>query len=78
MYWKKIKNETCVEVYATNNKGTTMIIREIIGEAGVHETYMNIYNKLMDMEKGVKWEIELFRVRSLNSVYYNEIKEKEV
>lgn len=75
---KKIANELCVEVYATNNEGTTMIIREIIGETGVHETYMNIYDKLMNMGKGVKWEVKLFRVRSLKSVYYNEIKEEEV
>lgn len=27
---KKIANEFCVEVYATNNEGTTMIIRKII------------------------------------------------
>lgn len=75
---KKIANELCVEVYATNNEGTTMIIREIIGETGIHETYMNIYDKLMNMGKDVKWEVKLFRVRSLKSVYYNEIKEKEV
>lgn len=75
---KKIANELCVEVYATNNEGTTMIIREIIGETGVHETYMNIYDKLMSMGKDVKWEVKLFRVRSLKSVYYNESKEEEV
>ena len=75
---KKIANELCVEVYATNNEGTTMIIREIIGETGVHETYMNIYDKLINMGKDTKWEVKLFRVRSLKSVYYNEIKEEEV
>ena len=75
---KKITNELCVEVYATNNKGTTMIIREIIGKTRVHETYMNIYNKLMNMEKDVKWKVELFHVRSLKSVYYNASKEEEV
>lgn len=75
---KKFTDELCVEVYATNNEGTTMIIREIIGEAGVHETYMNIYDKLMDMGKNVKWEIKLFRVRSLKSVYNNASKEEEV
>ena len=78
MNTKKITNELCVEVYATNNEGTTMIIREIIGETGVHETYMNIYDKLMNMEKDVKWKVELFRVRSLKSVYYNESREEEV
>lgn len=51
---EKITNELCVKVYATNNEGTTMIIIEIIGEAGVHETYMNIYDKLMNMEKDAK------------------------
>lgn len=75
---EKTKNELCVEVYATDNEGTTMIIREIIGEAGVHETYMNIYDKLMNMGKDAKWKVELFRVRSLKSVYYNESKEEEV
>lgn len=75
---KKITNELCVEVYATNNEDTTMIIRKIIGEKGVHETYMDIYNKLIEIEKNVKWEVELFRVRSLKSVYCNESKEEEV
>jgi hypothetical protein len=55
-----------------------MIIREIIGKTGIHETYMNIYNKLMNMGKDVKWEVKLIRVRSLKSVYYNESKEEEV
>ena len=75
---KKITDELCVEVYATNNEETTMIIREIIGEKGVHETYMNIYDKLMNMGKDTKWKVELFRVRSLKSVYYNISKEEEV
>lgn len=75
---EKTKNELCVEVYATDNEGTTMIIREIIGEAGVHETYMNIYDKLMNMGKDAKWKVELFHVRNLKSVYYNVSKEEEV
>ena len=75
---EKITDKLCVEVYATNNEDTTMIIREIIGEKGMHETYMNIYDKLMNMEKNVKWEIKLFRVRNLKSVYYNVSKEEEV
>lgn len=78
MNTKKITDELCVEVYATNNEGTTVIIRKIIGEAGVHETYMDIYDKLMNVGKNVKWKVELFRVRSLKNVYYNESKEKEV
>jgi hypothetical protein len=78
MNTEKIANELYVEVYATNNKGITMIIRKIIGEAGVHETYMDIYDKLTNMEKNVKWEVKLFRVRSLKNAYYNEYKEEEV
>ena len=78
MNTKKITDELCVEVHATNNEGTTVIIRKIIGEVGVYETYMNIRDKLMNMEKNVKWEVELFRVRNLKSIYYNESKEKEV
>lgn len=75
---EKTVNELCVEIYATNNKETTMIIREIIGEKGVHETYMNIYNKLMNMGKDEKWEVKLFRVRSLKNIHYIENKEEEV
>ena len=75
---KKTTNELCVEVYATNNEETTMIIREIIGETGVHETYMDIYDKLMNMGKDEKWEVKLFRVRSLKSIYYSVSKEEEV
>lgn len=48
---KKIKDKLCVEVYANNNNGTTMIIRKIIGEEGAHGTYMNIYYTLMNMGK---------------------------
>ena len=75
---KKTTDELCVEVYATNNNGTTMIIRKVIGEEGVHGTYMNVYDKLMNMGKDAKWEIKQFRVRSLKSVYYNVSKEEEV
>lgn len=75
---KKITDELCVEVYATNNDGTTMIIRKVIEEEGVHETYMNIYYTLMNMEKNVKWDVKMIQVRNLKSVYYNETREKEV
>ena len=78
MNTEKITDELCVEVYATNNNGITMIIRKAIGEEGVHGTYMNIYYTLMNMEKNVKWTIEVFRVRNLTSVYYNVSKEEEV
>lgn len=78
MYTEKTTNEFCVEVYASNNKGATMIIRKIIGEAGVHETYMKIYDKLINMGKDAEWKVKSFRVRSIKSVYYNASKEKEV
>lgn len=68
---KETANELYVEVYATNNEGKTMIIKEIIGEKGEHETYMNIYDKLMNMGKGAKWEIKLTQIRSLKCVHYN-------
>ena len=74
---EKITDEPCVEVYATNNDGTTMIIRKVIGKEGVHGTYMNIYYTLMNMEKNVKWDVKMIQVRSLKSVYYNETREKE-
>ena len=77
MDFKKITNELCVEVYATNNKGTTMIIRETVGETGVHEAYMSIYNKLTNMGKNAKWDVKVIRTRSLNSVYYNKIEKEE-
>lgn len=75
---KKNANELCVEVYATSNEGTTMTIRKVIGEEGVHVTYMNIYYTLRNMGKNVKWTIKLIRVRSLKSVYYNVSKEEEI
>ena len=58
MNTEKITDKLCVEVYANNNKGTTMIIRDIIGETGVHGTYMNIYDKLMNMGKNEKQEVK--------------------
>lgn len=78
MDWKKIKNDICVEIFAMNEEGTKVIIREIVGDKGIHETYMNIYDKLMNMGKNVKWEIHCVRSRNTNSVYYNETKEEEV
>nr|DAK59046.1 MAG TPA: hypothetical protein [Microviridae sp.] len=38
MYWKKTKNDICVEVLAMNEEGTKMIIRKIVGDKGIHET----------------------------------------
>lgn len=77
MCWEKFKNEICVEVNAMDEEGTEVIIRKVVGDKGIHETYMNIYDKLTNISKSVKWEIHYVRSRSINSIYYNEKKEKE-
>ena len=77
MCWEKFKNEICVEVNAMDEEGTEVIIRKVVGDIGIHEAYMNIYNKLMNMSKSTKWEIYYIRSRSINSIYNNETKEKE-
>ena len=77
MYQEKIKNDICVEVLAMNEEGTKMIIRKTVGDKGIHETYMNIYDKLINIDKNKKWEVHCIRTRSVNSVYYNETKEEE-
>lgn len=77
MCWKKFKNEICVEVIAMDEEGTEVIIRKVVGDIGLHETYMNIYDKLTNISKNVKWEIHYVRSRSINSIYNNEKKEKE-
>ena len=77
MCWKKNKNEICVEVIAIDEEGTEIIIRKIIGDIGIHETYVNIYNKLMNMSKSAKWEIHYVRSRNINSIHNYEIKERE-
>ena len=78
MCWDRIKNEICVEVIAMDEEGTEIIIRKIVGDIGIHEAYMNIYDKLTNISKNGKWEIHYVRSRSINSVYNNETKEKEV
>lgn len=75
---EKIVDERWIEVFATNDEGEAIIAKRAVGEKGVNETYMDIYKKLMDMEKDKKWEIKLFRVRNQKSVYCNKSKEKEV
>ena len=50
MCWERIKNEICVEVNAMGEEGTEVIIRKIVGDIGIHEAYMDIYNKLMNMQ----------------------------
>ena len=78
MRWEKIKNEICVEVIAMDEEGTEVIIRKIIGDTGIHEVYMDIYNKLINMNKGIEWEIHYVRSRRIDDIYNNETKEKEV
>lgn len=34
-----------------DEEGTEVIIRKIIGDIGIHKTYMNTYDKLMNMSK---------------------------
>lgn len=75
---KKTVDELYVEVYATNNEGEAIIAKKAIGEKGLNETYLEIFNKLISMGKDKKWEIKLFRVRNVKSEYCNESKKKEV
>ena len=42
MCWEKFKNEICVEVNAMDEEGTEVIIRKVVGDIGIHETYMNL------------------------------------
>ena len=78
MGWEEFKNEICVEVNAMDEEGTEVVIRKVVGDTGIHEAYMNIYNKLMNISKSAKWEIYYVRTRSINSIYNNKTKEKEV
>lgn len=75
---EKNKNEICVEIIAMDEEGTEVIIRKIIRDRGIHETYMDIYDKLMNISKSTKWEIHYVRSKVINSIYNNETKEKEV
>lgn len=63
---EKPKSKRYVEVYATSNEGTTMAIKKPIEEKGMHETYMDIYDKLMNMGKNVKWDVKVINVRTYN------------
>lgn len=60
------KSKRYVEVYATDNKGATMIIRKFIEEKGIHETYMDIYDRLMNMGKNAKWDVKVINVKTYN------------
>ena len=78
MCWEKNKNGIYVEVIAMDEEGTEVIIRKIIRDRGIHETYMDIYGKLMNISKSTRWEIHYVRSKIINSIYNNETKEKEV
>ena len=60
------KSKRYVEVYATDNKEVTMIIRKFIVEKGVHETYMDIYDRLMNMGKNAKLDVKVINVKTYN------------
>lgn len=63
---EKPKSKRYIEVYASNNEGATMIIRKFIEEKGIHETYMDIYDKLMNMGKNAKWNVKVINVKTYN------------
>lgn len=60
------KSKRYVEVYATDNEGVTMVIRKFIEEKGMHETYMDIYDRLMNMGKNSKWDVKVINVKTYN------------
>lgn len=66
MKFEEPKSKRYVEIYATSNKGVDMFIKEFIGEKGTHETYMEAYNKLMNMGVDAKWEVKVINVRTYN------------
>lgn len=66
MNLKEPKSKRYVEVYATDNKEVTMVIRKLIEEKGIHETYMDIYDRLMNMEKNAKLDVKVINVKTYN------------
>ena len=66
MNTEETKNKRYVEIYATNNEGTTMTIRKFVEEKGMYEAYLDIYSKLMDMGKNAKWNVEVISVKIYN------------
>ena len=60
------KSKRYVEIYAASNEGTTMIIRKLIEKKGMHETYMDIYNKLTNTGKDEKWDVKVINVKTYN------------
>lgn len=66
MNLKEPKSKRYVEVYATDNKEVTMVIRKPIEEKGIHETYMDIYDRLMNMGKNAKLDVKVVNVKIYN------------
>ena len=60
------KSKRYVEVYATDNKEVTMVIRKLTVEKGIHETYMDIYDRLINMGKNAKLDVKLINVKTYN------------
>ena len=50
MYWKKNKNDICVEVFGMDEEGTKVVIREIVGN--IHSKNINnlFCNETLDKE----------------------------
>lgn len=66
MNLEESKSKRYVEIYATGNKGTTMFIRKLIEKKGMYETYMDIYNKLTNMEKNEEWDVKVISAKPYN------------
>lgn len=66
MNLEKPKSKRYVEIRATSDKGTTMIIKKFIEEKGVHETCMEVHDSLMKTGKNVKWDIKEINVKTYN------------
>ena len=64
---EETKNERYVEIYATNNEGTTMTIRKLVEKKEMHETFMDIYNKLTNMEENEKWDVKVISAKTFIS-----------
>lgn len=73
----KIQKRNLRRSKRNGRRRTEVIIRKVVGDIGIHETYMNIYDKLTNISKNVKREIHYVRSKSINSIYNNEKKEKE-
>ena len=66
MNLEESKSKRYVEIYATGNKGTTMFIRKLVEKKEMHETFMDIYNKLTNMEEDEKWDVKVMSAKTYN------------